>query len=108
MLTTLSPFFTRTSFSFTPLPPVVVPTTTTATVTLTARLNGTNGSFDPAFGSGGQLPTQLGTGSDPSSSVEALALQPDGKVLLPGVISHATNVIEHPEYVAERILRCAR
>jgi 5-methyltetrahydropteroyltriglutamate--homocysteine methyltransferase len=30
---------------------------------------------------------------------------PDGKVLMPGVICHATNVIEHPEYVAERILR---
>jgi 5-methyltetrahydropteroyltriglutamate--homocysteine methyltransferase len=32
---------------------------------------------------------------------------PDGKVLMPGVICHATNVIEHPEYVAERILRYA-
>ena len=32
---------------------------------------------------------------------------PDGKVLLPGVICHATNVIEHPECVAERILRYA-
>jgi len=26
-------------------------------------------------------------------------------VLIPGVICHATNVIEHPEYVAERIGR---
>ena len=33
---------------------------------------------------------------------------PDGKVLLPGVISHATNVVEHPELVAERITRLAR
>jgi 5-methyltetrahydropteroyltriglutamate--homocysteine methyltransferase len=32
---------------------------------------------------------------------------PDGKVLIPGVISHATNVVEHPELVAERILRFA-
>jgi 5-methyltetrahydropteroyltriglutamate--homocysteine methyltransferase len=31
-------------------------------------------------------------------------LAPD-KILMPGVICHATNVIEHPEYVAERILR---
>lgn len=32
---------------------------------------------------------------------------PDGKVLLPGVISHSTNVVEHPELVAERIVRLA-
>jgi len=30
-----------------------------------------------------------------------------GQVLIPGVISHATNVVEHPELVAERILRFA-
>ena len=30
---------------------------------------------------------------------------PEGKVLIPGVISHATNVVEHPELVAERIVR---
>ncbi len=28
-----------------------------------------------------------------------------GQVLIPGVISHATNVVEHPELVAERIVR---
>jgi 5-methyltetrahydropteroyltriglutamate--homocysteine methyltransferase len=33
---------------------------------------------------------------------------PAGKVLIPGVISHATNVVEHPELVAERIVRLAR
>jgi 5-methyltetrahydropteroyltriglutamate--homocysteine methyltransferase len=32
---------------------------------------------------------------------------PDGKVLLPGVVSHATNVLEHPELVADRIVRFA-
>jgi 5-methyltetrahydropteroyltriglutamate--homocysteine methyltransferase len=32
---------------------------------------------------------------------------PDDKLLLPGVVSHATNVVEHPELVAERILRFA-
>jgi 5-methyltetrahydropteroyltriglutamate--homocysteine methyltransferase len=31
-----------------------------------------------------------------------------GKVLIPGVISHATNIVEHPELVAERIVRIAR
>ena len=33
---------------------------------------------------------------------------PQGRVLIPGVISHATNVVEHPELVAERIVRLAR
>ncbi|HZK73264.1 MAG TPA: hypothetical protein VFD88_04615 [Clostridia bacterium] len=33
---------------------------------------------------------------------------PDGKILAPGVISHATNVVEHPELVAERLERIAR
>ena len=32
---------------------------------------------------------------------------PAGKILIPGVVSHATNVVEHPELVAERILRFA-
>ena len=30
---------------------------------------------------------------------------PDNKLILPGIVSHATNVVEHPELVAERILR---
>jgi 5-methyltetrahydropteroyltriglutamate--homocysteine methyltransferase len=33
---------------------------------------------------------------------------PKGAVLIPGVISHATNVVEHPELVAERIVRLAK
>ena len=32
---------------------------------------------------------------------------PDGKLILPGVVSHATNVVEHPQLVAERIGRFA-
>ena len=28
---------------------------------------------------------------------------PDGKILIPGLISHQTNVVEHPELVAWRI-----
>jgi 5-methyltetrahydropteroyltriglutamate--homocysteine methyltransferase len=31
-----------------------------------------------------------------------------GQVLIPGVISHATNVVEHPELVAERITRLGK
>ncbi len=30
---------------------------------------------------------------------------PAGKILIPGVVTHATNLIEHPELVAERITR---
>jgi 5-methyltetrahydropteroyltriglutamate--homocysteine methyltransferase len=29
---------------------------------------------------------------------------PEGRVLIPGVISHATNVVEHPELVADRLV----
>jgi 5-methyltetrahydropteroyltriglutamate--homocysteine methyltransferase len=32
---------------------------------------------------------------------------PDGKLILPGVVSHATNVVEHPELVVQRIVRFA-
>jgi 5-methyltetrahydropteroyltriglutamate--homocysteine methyltransferase len=32
---------------------------------------------------------------------------PEGRTLLPGVISHVTNVVEHPELVAERLMRLA-
>jgi 5-methyltetrahydropteroyltriglutamate--homocysteine methyltransferase len=32
---------------------------------------------------------------------------PDGKTILPGVVTHSTNVIEHPEVVADRIVRFA-
>ena len=33
---------------------------------------------------------------------------PEGKVLIPGVITHASNIVEHPELIAERIIRFAR
>jgi 5-methyltetrahydropteroyltriglutamate--homocysteine methyltransferase len=32
---------------------------------------------------------------------------PDGKRLIPGVVSHATNIVEHPQVVADRIVRYA-
>jgi 5-methyltetrahydropteroyltriglutamate--homocysteine methyltransferase len=32
---------------------------------------------------------------------------PDGKILVPGVVSHATDVIEHPDLVAQRLIRFA-
>jgi 5-methyltetrahydropteroyltriglutamate--homocysteine methyltransferase len=33
---------------------------------------------------------------------------PQDKILIPGVISHTTNLVEHPELIAERIVRFAR
>jgi 5-methyltetrahydropteroyltriglutamate--homocysteine methyltransferase len=33
---------------------------------------------------------------------------PDGKALIPGVVSHATNIVEHPQLVADRIIRYAK
>jgi 5-methyltetrahydropteroyltriglutamate--homocysteine methyltransferase len=33
---------------------------------------------------------------------------PEGKILIPGVISHTTNLVEHPELIAERIVRFAK
>lgn len=30
---------------------------------------------------------------------------PEGKILIPGMVSHATDVIQHPELVAQRIRR---
>ena len=30
---------------------------------------------------------------------------PAGKVICPGMITHASNIVEHPELIAERILR---
>lgn len=32
---------------------------------------------------------------------------PEGKIILPGVVTHATNTVEHPELVADRIERFA-
>jgi 5-methyltetrahydropteroyltriglutamate--homocysteine methyltransferase len=28
---------------------------------------------------------------------------PEGKIVIPGIISHTTNVVEHPEAIADRI-----
>jgi 5-methyltetrahydropteroyltriglutamate--homocysteine methyltransferase len=33
---------------------------------------------------------------------------PAGKTLIPGCVSHATNIVEHPELVAQRLTRLAR
>jgi 5-methyltetrahydropteroyltriglutamate--homocysteine methyltransferase len=33
---------------------------------------------------------------------------PEGKVIIPGVVTHASNIVEHPELIAERITRYAQ
>lgn len=33
---------------------------------------------------------------------------PDGKILVPGVVGHATDLVEHPELVAERLINFGR
>jgi 5-methyltetrahydropteroyltriglutamate--homocysteine methyltransferase len=33
---------------------------------------------------------------------------PDGKILIPGVVAHTTNIVEHPELIAWRIMTYAR
>jgi 5-methyltetrahydropteroyltriglutamate--homocysteine methyltransferase len=33
---------------------------------------------------------------------------PDGKILIPGVVGHATDFIEHPKLVAERLVKYAQ
>jgi 5-methyltetrahydropteroyltriglutamate--homocysteine methyltransferase len=38
---------------------------------------------------------------------ETVKLPPD-KVLIPGVITHSSNIVEHPEWIAERLVRFAR
>jgi 5-methyltetrahydropteroyltriglutamate--homocysteine methyltransferase len=38
---------------------------------------------------------------------EAVKLPAD-KILIPGVITHASNIVEHPAYIAERIIRYAK
>jgi 5-methyltetrahydropteroyltriglutamate--homocysteine methyltransferase len=38
---------------------------------------------------------------------KGVKLPPD-KILIPGVVTHSTNIVEHPELVAERLIRFAQ
>jgi uncharacterized delta-60 repeat protein len=62
--------------------------------TLVARLEGTNGSFDSSFGSGGQVLRQLGTASGSAEQVSAIVIEPDGKIVLGGQTADASHHIE--------------
>jgi 5-methyltetrahydropteroyltriglutamate--homocysteine methyltransferase len=33
---------------------------------------------------------------------------PEGKVLVPGVVGHATDIVEHPRLIADRLIRYAK
>ena len=33
---------------------------------------------------------------------------PEGTILIPGVITHSCSIVEHPELIAERLVRYAR
>ena len=61
-----------------------------------------------AAGERGRLSVR-GRQSAPRARMGGLAIgqAPPGKVLIPGVISDATNIVEHPELVAQRIVRLA-
>ena len=73
---------------------------------------------EPACGQPHQVLKPGGVGRDVSNTKEKnhallfTALErvkvPEGKILIPGVISHTTNLVEHPELIAERIERYAR
>jgi uncharacterized delta-60 repeat protein len=57
---------------------------------LAARLN-SDGSLDQSFGSGGVVVDQLGAGATPRSGAEAVAIQPDGKIIVAGDASDAAG-----------------
>jgi 5-methyltetrahydropteroyltriglutamate--homocysteine methyltransferase len=46
-----------------------------------------------------------GAANSPACDPGPKRRDPFGKLLMPGVISHVTNVVEHPELVSERIVR---
>lgn len=57
---------------------------------LIARLN-PDGSFDSTFGNGGSVVVQLGVGASPNSSADALAMQPDGRILVGGSATNSSG-----------------
>jgi uncharacterized delta-60 repeat protein len=58
-----------------------------------ARFN-TNGTVDTSFGTGGRVLTQLGSGPTPSSQALAVAIQSDGKIVVTGVATDASDLDE--------------
>ena len=64
-----------------------------------ARLN-SDGSLDGSFGNGGTVIDQLGAGTSPASVAYAVALQPDGKILVAG---DATDSGGHNQLLVARL-----
>ena len=58
---------------------------------LVARLT-TSGNMDPTFNGGNPLITQLGTAMGPTSDATAVALQPDGKIVVAGEAGSTSSV----------------
>jgi uncharacterized delta-60 repeat protein len=58
---------------------------------LVVRLNGTDGSFDSSFGSGGVVETELGSGSPPLTAVFAVKHLADGKIIIGGGLTDANR-----------------
>ena len=58
----------------------------------------------------GRLLQLRGRQSAPRARISSVRARedPDGKVLCPGVITHASNIVEHPELIAERMVRFAK
>jgi uncharacterized delta-60 repeat protein len=67
---------------------------------LVVRLSGADGSLDPSFGSGGEAAIQMGTGGTPLTLLIAMALQPDGKIVVGG---YASDASEHQQFVVARL-----
>jgi uncharacterized delta-60 repeat protein len=65
-----------------------------------ARFN-PDGTLDTTFGSGGAITTSIGTNSPPSASAQALAVQPDGKLIAAG---EAVNTATHTDFALARYL----
>ena len=65
-----------------------------ASHTVLARVKPSNGSLDTSFGDGG-LVFPLANGSDdPPAQIEALAVQPDGRILIGGFMADSNGVNE--------------
>jgi uncharacterized delta-60 repeat protein len=69
---------------------------------LVARLNA-QGNLDGSFGNGGKATPQLGEGTSPNSGANALALQPDGKIVIAGSGTDTNNPAQPDAAVVARL-----
>lgn len=62
--------------------------------TVLARVKPSNGSLDTSFGDGGLVFPLANGGDDPPAQIEALAVQPDGRILIGGFMADSNGVNE--------------